>query len=106
MVLDTRAKRAIKNDKYKPSLTYTSLLQEISKVRKFGIQKYGDPEDWRNIKNYTNKDWLDAALRHLNDCKNDVYNRDEESGEMHLSHAVISIMFLIEKKYTEQRSKK
>ena len=52
--------------KYKPHLIYTSLLKEVSKVREYGIKKYGGyGEDWRTPKKEWN--WLrdDGTIKPL-----------------------------------------
>ena len=48
--------------KYKPTLIYKSLLQEISAVREYGIEKYGSSEDWLTTGPIRH---FDAAIRHI-----------------------------------------
>jgi hypothetical protein len=81
--------------KYKPSLIYTSLLKEISKVREYGIEKYGSPEDWTTTDPYRH---FDAAIRHIRAYISGE-QIDAESTLHHLSHAASNIMFEIERLY-------
>ena len=80
-------------EKYKPSLIYTSLLKEASKVRMYGIIKYGDKEDWLTTEPERH---LDAAIRHIRQhIEGGVI--DDDSKCMHLAHAVTNLMFEIER---------
>ncbi len=81
-------------NKPRPSLTYLSFLSALSEVRQYGIDKYGDSEDWRNTDNY-NERYIDACLRHIYKYIEGEDN-DPESGLPHLSHAATNLMFLIE----------
>ena len=82
-------------------LVYYSMLEEIAKVREFGIEKYGHREDWRNTEDMREK-YFDAALRHLNKAKAAECDMlgpspfDEETGFYHISHAACCLMFLLE----------
>lgn len=97
-----------KEGKPRMGLVYASAMEEIAKVREYGINKYGDRGDWRTV---PREDYFDAALRHLikakayefDECsaENDI---DEESGISHLSHAMVNIMFLIEGRTKKERS--
>lgn len=82
-------------NKYEPTLVYNSVIKLISKVRRFGIEKHGNSEDWRTtnpIQHY------DAMLRHIN-AAIDGEELDTESGLPHLAHAMCTIMFELERKY-------
>ncbi len=79
--------------KYKPSLIYTSLLKAISKVREYGIAKYGSGEDWLTTPKIKH---IDAGIRHLR-AFSDGESIDKESGLHHLYHAASNIMFEIER---------
>ncbi len=85
-----------KHDKGKPqlSLVYYSFLKEVANVRRFGNDKYIDPENWRHVDN-KEKRYLDACLRHVFSYISGEKN-DPESGFNHLAHAACCIMFLIE----------
>lgn len=79
--------------KYKPSLTYTSLLKEISKVRNYGKEKYGSYDDWRTTETIRH---LNAAIRHIRDVI-EGEDFDRQSHFLHLGHAATNIMFEIER---------
>lgn len=77
--------------KPKLGLVPFSALAEISKVREYGISKYGDDECWREVEV---KDFLDATLRHIYKFLYES-ETDEESGLPHLSHAACSIILAL-----------
>ena len=79
--------------KYKPSLIYTSLLEEISKVREHGKQEYGSFTSWESVEPMR---WLDAAIRHIRAVM-EGENFDKKSKLLHLAHAECSLMYVIEK---------
>jgi hypothetical protein len=80
-------------DKPEPTLVYRSFINGLSKVRRFGIEKHGNSEDWRTTEPVQH---YDAAMRHLlayvegEQC-------DQESHLNHLYHAATNIMFEIER---------
>ncbi len=80
-------------DKYKPSLIYTSLLVGISQVRKYGIKKYGSDIDWKTTETSRH---LDAIIRHIRAVM-DGEDFDKHSHYLHLAHAAANIMFEIER---------
>ena len=86
--------------KYKPSLTYTSMLEIVSHVREYGISKYGNSENWLT----TNPmDHLNAAIRHIRKhIEGEIY--DNDSNLLHLAHAVTNLMFEIERMKRENTS--
>jgi len=82
-------------------LIYYTLMEEVAKVRAYGIEKYGDRSNWREV---PTEYYYDAAIRHLMKAKAAMFDeqtqfneRDEESGLLHLSHAAADLMFLIER---------
>ena len=85
--------------KYEPTLVYTSLIKAIARVRRYGIEKHGDSEDWRST---TPVQHYDAALRHLYA----VIDGEEldESGLPHLAHCLTTLMFELERKYGQDKS--
>lgn len=87
--------------KYKPSLTYTSLLEEISKVREYGIKKYGSSEDWMSTDKIHH---YEAAIRHIRKHIDGEFI-DNDSGLLHLAHAVTNLMFEIERIYLVNHDK-
>lgn len=81
--------------KYEPTLVYTSLIKFVAKVRRFGINKHDNSEDWRTTEPIKH---FDAAIRHINEHL-DGHPIDEQSGEPVLAHAVCNLMFEIERLY-------
>lgn len=80
-------------NKYRPSLVYTSCLTAMAKVRQYGIEKHGSSEDWRTTEPIQH---FDAAIRHIR-AHLDGEAFDEGSGEPHLAHAMTNLMFEIER---------
>ena len=76
-------------------LVYQSTLVAIAKVRRFGINKHGNSEDWRTTEEVKHQD---AILRHIM-AYVDGEELDRESGLPHLAHALTTISFEIERKY-------
>lgn len=85
----------VKMDYGKPKLTLVprKIIFEIAKVREYGIQKYLDPENWRQVEI---ERFRDAAFRHFMAYLDDPCGYDEESGLPHLSHLACNIAFLCE----------
>ena len=84
-----------KNDEDKPRLDLVppAIVEAVGIVRMYGTEKYGDPENWRNVE----KERFKAALmRHLCKFLRDEYGVDEESGLPHLWHMACNIAFLCE----------
>jgi hypothetical protein len=78
-----------KDTKGKPKLSlipYTA-LEQIAKVREFGVNKYGDDTCWKDV---PEKEFLEATLRHVYKYLNGN-DTDEESGLSHLAHAATSL---------------
>lgn len=65
----------------------------LARVLTFGAKKYA-PENWRKVDNPTDR-YMAAAMRHMNAHRQGEL-RDEESGELHLSHALTCLSFLVE----------
>ena len=84
-----------KADSGKPilSLVPTEIIKEIEKVRKYGTEKYGDPDNWKNVEL---ERYHEALLRHTLAIWNDVSARDSESGLLHLSHIATNVAFILE----------
>jgi len=80
--------------KPKLSLIYKSFMDEIAKVREYGVEKYGNKEDWRTTDSELH---YDACLRHIF-AYIDGEEIDKESGLSHLAHAACNLMFLIEER--------
>ena len=88
-------KQEAKADSGKPllSLVPTEIIYEIEKVRRYGVEKYKDPDNWRRVEL---ERYHQALLRHTLAVWTDITARDEESGLLHLSHIATNIAFLLE----------
>ncbi len=82
-----------KNDSNKPraELLPPKAMLEVARTLGHGAKKYGD-ENWREVEQYR---YIGAALRHvLYYMAGEHYDKESE---LHaLSHAVASLMFVIE----------
>lgn len=91
--------------------SHLDMLEEIAKVREYGTAKYkGDSEGWKKV---PVQHFKDACARHLRKVlKNqNFFDRDEESGLLHISHAACNLMFIYElmkngKQHSEKTNKK
>lgn len=79
----------IKRDggKPEPSLVPWATIKAMARVRRYGIDKYGAAESWRDVEPHR---WIDAALRHIYAHLNGEIT-DPESGLPHLWHACTSL---------------
>lgn len=67
-------------------------LKQISEVREFGINKYGnDDTNWKKVDKV---EFIHAALRHIYKHLHED-KVDEESGLTHLAHATCSLVLAI-----------
>ena len=84
-----------KKDNGKPilSLVPKEIIYEIEKVRSFGVKKYQDPDNWKNVELERYKE---ALLRHTLAVWDDIQAIDNESGLLHLSHIACNIAFILE----------
>ncbi len=80
-------------DKLRISLVPPAIIKAIARIREYGVQKYGDPENWRRVEIGR---YHDAFLRHVVDCMGDLNAVDEESGLPHLHHAACNLAFILE----------
>ena len=94
-------KQEAKADTGKPQLTLVprKILFDIARVREYGCQKYGDPENWRQVEIQRCRD---AAFRHFLAYLDDPEGADEESGLPHLWHLACNIAFLCEMEGVEK----
>ena len=79
--------------KLKPSLVPTSLIRAVADIRQYGVEKYGDPENWRAVEPQR---YRDALYRHWLEYLDDPKGVDKESGKPHLWHLACNAAFLIE----------
>ena len=82
-----------------PSLCPVSLIEAVTAVRMYGTQKYGDPDNWKQVEPGR---YHQAMLRHILMAWNDPYKRDPESGLPHIAHVATNIAFLLEVRYGEK----
>lgn len=84
-----------KADSGKPNLSLvpTEIIREIEKVRSFGVEKYHDPDNWKQVEI---ERYHEALLRHTLAVWDDIYARDVESGLFHLSHIACNVAFILE----------
>lgn len=89
------ADQSVKADdgKIRPTLVPSSLIRAVATIREYGVQKYGDPENWRSVEPQR---YRDAMYRHLLAYIDDPEGKDEESGLPHLWHLACNVAFLIE----------
>lgn len=76
-----------------PSLCPVSLIEAVTAVRMYGTQKYGDPDNWKQVE--PERFW-DATLRHVLKAWHNPYSIDKESGLPNLWHIATNVAFLIE----------
>jgi hypothetical protein len=90
-----KASSAAKHDQGKPriSLVPTQIIRDIAAVREYGTNKYGDPNNWKNVEEQR---YIDALLRHTLAYMDDPHGVDAESGLPHLSHIACNVAFLCE----------
>ncbi len=71
----------------------TGIIRAIARIRMYGNQKYGSPDNWKQVEK---ERYRDAAYRHWLAYLDDPGGVDEESGLPHLDHLACNIAFLIE----------
>ena len=82
-----------KHDEGKLQLTLVprQIIKDIAEVRMYGNDKYGDPDNWKQVEP---ERYRDAAFRHFLAYLDDPYGVDKESGLSHLAHLACNIAFL------------
>lgn len=75
-------------------------ISAIRKVRLYGIKKYKDPDNWKQVESQR---YWDATVRHVIGAWDDYTAIDPESGLPHIYHALCNLAFLAER--MEQDSK-
>lgn len=78
--------------KPRPTLVPVSLINAVTAVREYGTQKYGDPENWRNVEVQR---YRDALYRHWLAYLGGE-RIDPESGLPHMHHVACNTAFIIE----------
>ena len=84
-----------KADKDKLPLVYvpTGIIRAIGAVRKFGVEKYKAPDNWKRVEIERYKS---AMFRHWLEYLDDPKAVDDESGLPALWHCACNLAFLIE----------
>lgn len=85
----------VKYDGDKPDYSLLSFhaLDEVVKTLTYGAKKYSR-DNWKKVPNFRRR-YLAASLRHIAAYARGEL-RDPETGLHHLSHAVVSLMYIIE----------
>lgn len=86
--------------KAKLSLVPQAIIWDIAAIREYGTEKYGDPDNWRNVEPQR---YVDALLRHISAYVSDPDGVDAESGFPHLWHAACNIAFLLQFEKEEKK---
>ena len=87
---DTQDAKADKG-KIRPTLVPPEVIWAIAVIREYGNQKYGDPENWKDVEV---ERYFDSFIRHVLLFWKDPYGYDEESGFPHLWHILCNGAFL------------
>ena len=77
-------------------------IQEVAKVLTFGAQKY-DEDNWKKLDNLQNR-YTGASLRHIFAIM-EGEELDPETECYHEAHAICCLLFKLEAKLNEARSK-
>lgn len=81
------------------SLVPMDAVWAVSWIRKYGNEKYHDPDNWIEVEP---ERYRDAMMRHLLQYLEDPESIDEESGYPHLWHAACNMFFLISLEYGDE----
>lgn len=81
------------NGKFKPALVPTQIIRDIAEVREYGVKKYKDPDNWKNVEL---ERYINAFYRHWLAFIDNPKSVDEESGIEHYKHAACNMAFICE----------
>lgn len=92
--------QSVKADAGKLRLTLVprKIIRAIAVIRQYGVEKYKDPDNWKNVEI---ERYRDAAFRHFLAYLDDPKGVDAESGLPHLWHLACNIAFLCEMEDTD-----
>lgn len=79
--------------KLRISLVPTQIIKDIAQIRMYGNDKYGDPNNWKQV---DVERYIDALLRHTLEFIKDRYSKDSESGLEHYKHMACNMAFICE----------
>jgi len=90
--------------KIRPTLVPVELIEDVAVVRQYGVEKYGDPDNWKHVEI---ERYRDAAYRHWLAYLRDPNSIDEESGIANYKHLACNIAFIcyMERKRAEEKGK-
>ena len=90
-----KAGESAKYDEGKPDYTLVpkALISGCERVRRYGVEKYHDPDNWKKVE--PERYWK-ALIRHVLAAWYDYRAVDQESGLTHLEHIVCNAAFLLE----------
>jgi hypothetical protein len=90
-----KAGESAKYDEGKPDYTLVpkALIRGCERVRRYGVQKYHDPDNWKKVE--PERYWK-ALIRHVLAAWYDYRAVDQESGLLHLQHIATNCAFLLE----------
>jgi hypothetical protein len=74
------------------SLVPPEIIEAVGRVRTYGTEKYGSPDNWLHVDPELFKD---ALMRHVCAYLRDPESIDEESGLPHLEHIACNVAFLL-----------
>lgn len=69
------------------------IIEDIAEVRMYGNRKYGDPDNWKNVKL---RRYINALFRHFIAFLRDPDGVDKESGILHYKHMCCNMAFICE----------
>lgn len=89
--------------KINPMHVPPELIEDVAEVRRYGNQKYHDPENWRTV---DEERYWNALARHLLACMHDRHSVDPESGIEHYKHIACNIAFIcaLERRRNHERT--
>jgi len=74
-------------------LMLPAINEAVVKVREYGIEKYGDKDNWKKVELSR---WQNAMMRHMMGYMADPDSRDEESGLLHIEHIACNLAYILE----------
>lgn len=89
--------------KIEPMHVPPELIEDVAEVRRYGNQKYHDPENWKEVE--VERYW-NALFRHLLACMKDRNSMDPESGIENYKHMACNIAFIcaLERRRNNERT--
>lgn len=79
--------------KWRLSIVPLQIVEDISEVREYGIEKYHDPDNWKKVEI---ERYSDALARHFFSFVKNPFSKDEESGIEHYKHMAANMSFICE----------